>query len=156
MSAELKLIKVNNATNREPSSNKIYDKRHEYSVLSFIDEQAADDPSSIQIRYVNYALDRKRSVDLETSLRGLPSSNRPLVVPPPQIVVSEVFWKTTSRFQNTTSRFQNTTKTTFLSTIWWFRSWFVINYWLIDELLINCNSSIYHWNSVMDEILINL
>ena len=47
------------------------------------------------------------------------------------------FWKTTSRFQNTT-------KTTFLSTIWWFWRWFVINYWLKDELLINSNSSSYH------------
>ena len=83
MSAVLKLIKVNNATNREPSSNKIYDMRHAYSVLSFIDEQAADDPSPIQIRYVNYALDRKRSLDLETSLRGLPSSDWPFSRAPP-------------------------------------------------------------------------
>ena len=96
MSAELKLIKVNNATNREPSSNKIYDKRHEYSVLSFIDEQAADDPSPIQIRYVNYALDRKRSLDL----RAVPMvvwwlQNRQTTVPnhvfSPDGVVCRVF-----------------------------------------------------------------
>ena len=47
------------------------------------------------------------------------------------------FWKTTSRFQNTTT-------TTFLSTIWWFWRWLVINYWLKDELLINSNSTSYN------------